>query len=42
MARMFVAAICCGMLSDSLERALTYGAERMAFGRPILSNQGLI
>lgn len=41
MARMFVAAICCGMLSDSLERALTYGAERMAFGRPILSNQGL-
>lgn len=41
MARMFVAAICCGMLSDSLERALAYGAGRMAFGRPILANQGL-
>lgn len=41
MARMFVAAICCGMLADSLERALEYGAKRMAFGRPVLANQGL-
>jgi alkylation response protein AidB-like acyl-CoA dehydrogenase len=41
MARMFVAAICCGMLGDSLNRALEYGARRMAFGKPILSNQGL-
>ena len=41
MARMFVAAICCGMLADSLRRALAYGAERMAFGKPILANQGL-
>lgn len=41
MARMFVAALCCGMLADSLDRALEYGAARMAFGRPILANQGL-
>lgn len=41
MARMFVAAICCGMLADSLNRALEYGAARMAFGRPVLANQGL-
>ncbi|MAN79728.1 MAG: hypothetical protein CMM77_08830 [Rhodospirillaceae bacterium] len=41
MARMFVAAICCGMLSECLDRALAYGAQRMAFGRPILANQGL-
>jgi len=41
MARMFVAAICCGMLSDCLKRALEYGAARNAFGRPVLANQGL-
>ena len=41
MARMFVAALCCGMLSDSLARALEYGVGRKAFGRPILANQGL-
>lgn len=41
MARMFVAAICCGMLADSLKRALDYGAGRRAFGRPVLANQGL-
>lgn len=41
MARMFVAAICCGLLAECLDRALAYGAQRMAFGRPILANQGL-
>ncbi len=41
MARMFVAALCCGMLAECLDRALAYGAGRMAFGRPILANQGL-
>ena len=41
LARMQVAATCCGMLADSLARALEYGSTRQAFGRPILANQGL-
>jgi alkylation response protein AidB-like acyl-CoA dehydrogenase len=41
MARMFVAAICCGMMADSLNRALEYGVSRVAFGKPVLANQGL-
>ncbi len=41
MARMFVAAICSGMIAECLDRAVEYGAGRMAFGQPILANQGL-
>ncbi len=41
MARTFVGAGCCGMLHASLKTALAYGAKRHAFGRPILSFQGL-
>ena len=41
MARTFVGAGCCGMLHASLKTALAYGAKRHAFGKPILSFQGL-
>ena len=41
LARTFVGAGCCGMLNASLKAALTYGAKRRAFGKPILSFQGL-
>jgi alkylation response protein AidB-like acyl-CoA dehydrogenase len=41
MARVFVAAACCGMLADSLRTAIHYGAGRQAFGKSILSFQGL-
>ena len=41
LARTFVGAGCCGMLNASLKAALQYGAERHAFGKPILSFQGL-
>ena len=41
MARTFVAAGCCGMLQASLTTALAYGAQRHAFGKPILNFQGL-
>lgn len=41
MARVFVAAACCGMLADSLSRALAFGAERTAFGKPVVAFQGL-
>lgn len=40
-ARVYVASMCCGMIADALERALDYGEERVAFGQPILNNQGL-
>jgi alkylation response protein AidB-like acyl-CoA dehydrogenase len=40
-ARVYVASMCCGMIADALERALDYGEERVAFGQPILDNQGL-
>ena len=40
-ARIYVASMCCGMIADALERALDYGEERVAFGQPILNNQGL-
>jgi len=40
-ARIYVANMCCGMIADALERALDYGEERVAFGQPILNNQGL-
>jgi alkylation response protein AidB-like acyl-CoA dehydrogenase len=41
-ARAYVASMCCGMVADALNRALAYGGERIAFGQPVLSNQGLI
>lgn len=41
-ARTYVASMCCGMIADALNRALTYGGERMAFGQAVLSNQGLM
>ena len=41
LARTFVAASCCGILTSSLYSALTYGAKRQAFGKPLLSFQGL-
>jgi len=41
-ARSYVASMCCGMVADALNRALEYGETRMAFGQPILDNQGLL
>ncbi|MBO6678142.1 acyl-CoA dehydrogenase family protein [Parvibaculum sp.] len=40
-ARVYVAAMCAGLLGDALETALTYGAERRAFGKSLLEHQGL-
>ncbi|MEM7254051.1 MAG: acyl-CoA dehydrogenase family protein [Pseudomonadota bacterium] len=40
-ARTYVAAMCCGMVDDALAQAIAYGKSRHAFGRPLLSNQGL-
>ena len=40
-ARMFVAAMCCGILGASLSTALSHAAGRRAFGKPVLSFQGL-
>lgn len=40
-ARSYVASMCCGMMAGSLNTALDYGEQRMAFGRPVLDNQGL-
>lgn len=40
-ARVYVAAMCCGMIASGLETALDYGAQRQAFGRPIIEYQGL-
>ena len=40
-ARTFVGAGCCGILTSSLRTALRYGAKRQAFGKPLLSFQGL-
>ena len=40
-ARVFVAAMCCGMLRESLAVAVRYANEREAFGRRTLSFQGL-
>lgn len=40
-ARMFIAAMCCGMLSGALEVALSRLKGRSAFGRPLAEFQGL-
>lgn len=40
-ARVYVAAMCAGLVADALEKAVSYGAIRKAFGEPLLSHQGL-
>jgi len=40
-ARTYVAAMCCGMLEESLRVAVRYGSERRTFGRKLLDHQGL-
>lgn len=40
-ARTYVAALCAGMLEESLARAIAYAESRHAFRRPVLDNQGL-
>lgn len=40
-ARVYVAAMCAGMLADALEKALRYGASRETFGKKLLDHQGL-
>ena len=40
-ARSYVASMCCGMMAGGLNIALDYGEQRVAFGRPVLDNQGL-
>ncbi len=40
-ARVYVAAMCAGLLASSLETALAYGAKRHAFGRALIEHQGL-
>lgn len=40
-ARVYVAAMCAGLLAASLETAISYGATREAFGKPLIKHQGL-
>ncbi|MGY9072743.1 MAG: acyl-CoA dehydrogenase family protein [Acidimicrobiales bacterium] len=40
-ARTYVASMCCAMIEASLRIAVTYGAKRHAFGKPIIEHQGL-
>jgi alkylation response protein AidB-like acyl-CoA dehydrogenase len=40
-ARTHVAAMCCGMVGESLAVATTYAHERKAFGQPLIEHQGL-
>jgi alkylation response protein AidB-like acyl-CoA dehydrogenase len=40
-ARVYVAAMCAGMLAASLETALGHGAAREAFGKKLIDHQGL-
>lgn len=40
-ARVFVAAMCCGMLKASLEEAIGYASRRVAFGKAIMEFQGV-
>jgi alkylation response protein AidB-like acyl-CoA dehydrogenase len=39
-ARIYVAAMCCGMVQESLRVASEYGATRQTFGKPLLEHQG--
>jgi alkylation response protein AidB-like acyl-CoA dehydrogenase len=40
-ARVYVAAMCCGMVREALRLALDYATRRHAFGRRLLDHQGL-
>ena len=40
-ARTYVAAMCCGMVAESLHIALAYTTRRQAFGRRLIDHQGL-
>lgn len=40
-ARTFIAAMCCGVLRESLRVAVDYAADRQAFGQAVLDFQGL-
>jgi alkylation response protein AidB-like acyl-CoA dehydrogenase len=40
-ARAYVAAMCCGMVAESLAVALDYATRRQAFGKRLLDHQGL-
>lgn len=40
-ARTYVAAMCCGMVAESLRIALDYATRRRAFGKRLLDHQGL-
>jgi len=39
-ARVYVAAMCCGMVHESLRVASAYGAQRHTFGKPLHEHQG--
>lgn len=39
-ARVYVAAMCCGMVTECLEIAAHYGRRRQAFGKPLAAHQG--
>jgi alkylation response protein AidB-like acyl-CoA dehydrogenase len=39
-ARIYVAAMCCGMVAECLRVASEYGLERHTFGKPLLGHQG--
>lgn len=41
LARVNVAAMCCGMLADALQRAVGYSRERRTFGAPLADRQGI-
>ena len=38
-ARVYVAAMCCGMVQAALQAAAEYGADRQSFGRPLAGHQ---
>jgi len=40
-ARVYVAAMCAGMVADALQKAVDYGGTRTTFGSSLLSHQGL-
>lgn len=39
-ARIYVAAMCCGLVDEALRVVAAYGAQRQAFGRPLHDHQG--
>lgn len=40
-ARVYVAAMCVGIVSDALDQATAYAQTRTAFGKPLMAHQGL-